>query len=57
MLSGILSIVPSTVSGAMIEELGRGKYRRAPSRKKAGKQEDPAAQAETDNDGGEEQSK
>lgn len=40
----------------MIEELGRGKYRRAPSRKKAEKQEEPAAQAETDNDGGEEQS-
>lgn len=40
----------------MIEELGRGKYRRAPSRKKAGKHEEPAAQAETDNDGGEEQS-
>lgn len=40
----------------MIEELGRGKYRRAPSRKKAGKQEETAAQAETDNDGGEEQS-
>ena len=29
----------------MIEELGRGKYRRAPSRKKAEKQEEPAAQA------------
>lgn len=40
----------------MIEELGRGKYRRAPSRKKAEKQEEPAAKAETDNDGGEEQS-
>ncbi len=40
----------------MIEELGRGKYRRAPSRKKADKQEETAAQAETDNDGGEEQS-
>ena len=40
----------------MIEELGRGKYRRAPSRKKAEKQEEPAALAETDNDGGEEQS-
>lgn len=40
----------------MIEELGRGKYRRAPSRKKAEKQEETAAKAETDNDGGEEQS-
>lgn len=40
----------------MIEELGRGKYRRAPSRKKAEKQEEPAAQAEPDNNGGEEQS-
>lgn len=40
----------------MIEELGRGKYRRAPSRKKADKQEETAAKAETDNDGGEEQS-
>ena len=40
----------------MIEELGRGKYRRAPSRKKAEKQEEPAAQAEPDDNGGEEQS-
>lgn len=34
----------------MIEELGRGKYRRAPSRKKAKEQEEPLAEAVADND-------
>ncbi len=34
----------------MIEELGRGKYRRAPSRKKAKEQEEPLAEAVSDSD-------
>lgn len=40
----------------MIEELGRGKYRRAPSRKKAKQQEEQASEAVSDNDSSEEAS-
>lgn len=38
----------------MIEELGRGKYRRAPSRKKAKQQEEQASETVSDNDSSEE---
>ena len=40
----------------MIEELGRGKYRRAPSRKKAKQQEEQASEAVPDSDSSEEAS-
>lgn len=40
----------------MIEELGRGKYRRAPSRKKAKEQEEPLAEAVSDSDDAEKSS-
>ena len=40
----------------MIEELGRGKYRRAPSRKKAKAQEEQTAEAVPDSDGAEQTS-
>ena len=40
----------------MIEELGRGKYRRAPSRKKAKAQEEQTAEAVLDSDGAEQTS-